>query len=289
MFATTLRLACRAAFALAANCMILTGLQAPAAAGEASAWDGGSRAAVRLIAGSNFGKPETRIVRAGVEIKLGAGWKTYWRYPGDSGVPPRFNFDRSENVATISVSFPAPHGFSDDGGRSIGYKDSVILPLQIVPKEPGKPVVLRLDLDYAICEKLCVPAEAKAELALTRNDGVHEAALAASEARVPKRVAIGQGERLAIKSVTRQDTGKRPLIIVDLAASEGAEIELFAEGPTPDWSLPVPEPITGGADGLRRFAFELDGLPPGASARGATLKLTAASREATIEVVTSLD
>jgi DsbC/DsbD-like thiol-disulfide interchange protein len=201
-------------------------------------------------------------------------------------MPPRFHFERSDNVKDVAVRWPAPHGFSDDGGRSIGYKDNVILPLHVTPREPGKPVVLRLDLDYAVCERLCVPAEAKAELALS--GAADSPALAASEARVPKRVALGEGGALSIKSI-RQETTSRPRIVVEVAAPAGAAVELFAEGPSPDWALPVPQPIAGAPSGLQRFAFDIDGVPPGASAKGAVLKLTAATTEAAIEVTTRLD
>src|SRR5229473_7347026 len=98
------------------NFALLAALSWPAAAADSSAWDGGPRAAVRLIAGRSSSEAGAKMVRAGVEIQLGPGWKTYWRYPGDSGVPPRFRFDRSDNVETVAVLWPAPHGFSDDGG-----------------------------------------------------------------------------------------------------------------------------------------------------------------------------
>ena len=260
----------------------------PAAAADASAWDGGPHAAMRLIAGGRPSAAPAGTLRAGIEIRLGPGWKTYWRYPGDSGVPPRFRFDRSDNVATAAVLFPAPHGFTDDGGASIGYKDTVILPVRVVPRDAGKPVVLRLDLDYAICEKLCVPVDAKAELALP-GEGGEDAALAASEARVPRPVGLGEGDTLSIRAIRREDGGARPRIVVDVAAPAGADLALFAEGPTPEWSLPIPAPAAGAPPGLRRFAFDLDGLPPGASAHGATLRLTAVTAEAAIEVTTRLD
>jgi DsbC/DsbD-like thiol-disulfide interchange protein len=260
----------------------------PATAADASAWDGGPRAAMRLIAGARPSAAPAATLRAGVEITLGPGWKTYWRYPGDSGVPPRFRFDRSDNVASVTMQFPAPHAFTDEGGASIGYKEGVILPLKVVPRDPAKPVVLRLDLDYAVCEKLCVPVDAKAELPLP-GDGPHDAALAASEARVPKSVRLDEGGTLSIRAIHREDGGARPRIVVDVAAPAGADLELFAEGPTPDWSLPLPAPVSGAPPGLRRFAFELDGLPPGASAHGAALRLTAVTAEDAIEVETRLD
>ena len=62
--------------------------------------------------------------------------------------------------------YPAPHAFTDEAGTTIGYKDNVIFPLRVVPRQKDKPVTLRAKIDYAVCEKLCVPVEAKAELTL---------------------------------------------------------------------------------------------------------------------------
>ncbi len=132
------------------------------------------------------------MFRAGVEIRLKEGWKTYWRYPGDSGVPPVLDFSKSQNVKAVTVRYPAPTRFPDGGGgNSIGYKGAVILPLHVVPQDASKPVTLNLKLDYAVCEKLCVPAEAKLELMLTGAETANEAALNAAEARVPKPAAVG--------------------------------------------------------------------------------------------------
>src|SRR3954467_4334609 len=140
----------------------LSGSVLPAVAADDSPWDTGQHWGVRLVAGStraDTGAP----LRAGIEFRLDPGWKTYWRYPGDSGVPPVFDFSTSENVKNVAVLWPAPHRFSDGSGNSIGYERSAILPLHVVPQDRARPVTLRLKLDYAVCEKLCVPAEAKAE------------------------------------------------------------------------------------------------------------------------------
>ncbi len=258
------------------------------AAEDASRWDGDARNAVRLVAGSS---PQAGAapLRAGVEIRLKPGWHTYWRYPGDAGVPPRFDFARSQNVKAVDVLWPAPERIPEEGLTAIGYTGDVILPLAIVPQNPAKPVTLRLKLDYAVCEKLCVPAEGEAELQLTGGASSQDAALAAAEARVPKRMALGEGSPLAIKSVRRADGPGRPRVIVDVAAPEGAAVALFAEGPAPDWALPAPTPIAGAPAGTQRFAFELDGAPPGAKYEGAAITLTARAGNAAIEVVTRLD
>src|SRR5262245_8662823 len=85
-------------------------------AADASAWDESSKSGIRLISGK---ASADGTLRAGIELKLSPGWKTYWRYPGDSGVPPQFDFSRSSNVKSVTVSWPAPHRFSDGAGYSI--------------------------------------------------------------------------------------------------------------------------------------------------------------------------
>jgi len=256
------------------------------AADDVSRWDGDARSAMRLIAGS---ATTGNALRAGVEIRLKSGWHTYWRYPGDAGVPPRFDFTGSQNVKAVDVLWPAPQPIPEHNLVTIGYTGDVILPLAVVPENSAKPVKLRLKLDYAVCEALCVPAEAKAELELTAGPSLQDAALAAAEARVPKKTVLGEGSALAIKSVRREDGAGRRRVIVDVATPVGARVALFAEGPTPDWALPVPKAVDGAPSGSQRFAFALDGAPPGATYDGAPIALTAIAGSIAIEVVTRLD
>lgn len=260
----------------------------PGWAADATGWDGDQRSAVRLIAGSALDVPGGRILRGGIEVRLGPGWKTYWRYPGDAGVPPRFDFAGSENIKTIAVLWPAPKRFREDGVILIGYKDHVILPLRIEPRDQRKGVTVRLKLDYGICERLCIPAEAKAEFFLSGDASSHEVALAAAEARVPKPVAIEEGKTLAIRSIRREVGTIPPRIVVDVVASTTASrVDLFVEGPTPDWALPLPEPVAAPGE-LRRFAFELAGVPSDSKPEGSVLKFTAIADDEAIEVSTPL-
>jgi DsbC/DsbD-like thiol-disulfide interchange protein len=257
---------------------------APAFAATSSQWDVDTRSAVRLVTARMLVESGVNYLRAGVEFRLQPGWKTYWRYPGDSGVPPVFDFGGSENVKSVTVLWPAPVRFSDGTGHSIGYKDSVLLPLRIVPRDERKPVVLRLKIDYAVCDSLCVPAKAKVELQLTGADGATDAAVAAAEARVPKPTPIGAGQSLIIRSVNRMLGMFRSRVLVEVATQNSGKVDLFAEGPTPKWALPLPEPIPGTPSGLRQFGMEIDGMPPGAKIDGATLKFTAVSTGQAIEV-----
>ena len=134
--------------------MTLAVLAGPAAARaqDASPWDKQPHAQAQLIAGSVMKSADATYLHAGVEIRLDTGWKTYWREPGDSGVPPTFDFAGSDNVKSVTVLWPAPERFPDGaGGNSIGYVGRIVLPLRIVQKDAAKHSSLHLKLSFAVC------------------------------------------------------------------------------------------------------------------------------------------
>lgn len=239
---------------------------APAIAQDASPWQVDRYSQLRLLAGSRSGP----VMLGGIAIHLAPGWHTYWRSPGDSGVPPRFDFSKSDNVEAVTILWPAPTRFADGaGGQSLGYVAKVVLPLRVVAKDASKPVILRAAISYAVCEKLCVPVEATAELAFTSIASTEDSALTAALDTVPKPATIGDANPLTIRDVKRD--GNR--VLVDVAGPDG-EADLFVEGPTPEWALPLPKRLKEGPPGVKRFAFDLEGVPSGASTDGAALKLT---------------
>jgi DsbC/DsbD-like thiol-disulfide interchange protein len=270
----------RAGFA-AAVLVLSAGPQAQAQ--DSSPWQKDAHSAVRLLAGSRSGA----VLLGGIAFQLQPGWHTYWRNPGDSGVPPRIDFGKSENIEAVTILWPAPTKFADGaGGTSLGYQKQVVLPLRIVAKNADKPVTLRADINYAVCEKLCIPVEASAELAFTSVASTVDSALFAALDAVPKPATIGDPNPLTVRDVKRE--GKNS-VLVDVAAPDSAEVNLFVEGPTPDWALPVPKLLAHGPPGVKRFAFDLDGLPPGASPDGAALKLTLVGGERAYEFNVNLN
>jgi DsbC/DsbD-like thiol-disulfide interchange protein len=265
--------------------LALAAMQAlPARADDASPWVNDLHSGFRLIAGA--AKSKATPLRAGIEIKLQPGWHTYWRYAGDSGMPPRFDFAGSKNLATAKVRYPAPRLLTDETGNTLGYMDGVIFPIEVRPKDPNVPVTLRLKLFYAVCEKLCFPAEGNAEITLLHGDSTQDAALAAAEARVPQPVTA---DTLGL-TARRVNDAVKPLVAVDLKAAAGKHIQVFAEGPTPEWALPIPKPAQGAPAGYQQFGFELDGLPPGVNPKGPfELTFTVVDGERAYEVRTRLD
>jgi DsbC/DsbD-like thiol-disulfide interchange protein len=266
---------------LAAAALVLS-VAPQAGAQDASPWQKDSHSAVRLLAGSRSGA----VLLGGIAIQLQPGWHTYWRNPGDSGVPPRFDFSKSENIEAVTILWPAPARFADGaGGTSLGYQKQVVLPLRIVAKNADKPVTLRADINYAVCEKICIPVEASAELPFTSVASTEDTALFAALDTVPKPATIGDPNPLTIRDVKRD--GKT--VLVDVAAPGAKDVSLIVEGPTPDWALPVPNLLEKSPPGVKRFAFDLDGLPPGAKPEGAALKMTLVGAERAYEFNVNLN
>jgi DsbC/DsbD-like thiol-disulfide interchange protein len=254
-----------------------------ARAQDASPWQRGMHSAVRLLAGSRSGS----VLLGGIAVQLDPGWKTYWRTSGDSGVPPRFDFSKSDNIEAVTVLWPAPLKFDDGaGGTSLGYHNQIVLPLRIVPKIVDRPVTLRADISYAVCEKLCIPVQASAELAFASVASTEDSVLFAALDTVPKPASVGDPNPLTIRDVKREG---KSAVLVDVVAPDARAVNLFVEGPTPDWALPVPKLLEPSPPGVKRFSFELDGVPPGTNPEGAALKLTLVSGERSYEFNINLD
>jgi DsbC/DsbD-like thiol-disulfide interchange protein len=271
-----------ALFGLAAA-IFASSLPATSRAEDASPWQSEGHSAVRLLAGSRSGA----VLLGGIAFQLQPGWKTYWRTPGDSGVPPRFDFSKSDNVEAVTVLWPAPLMFDDGaGGHAMGYHDKIVLPLRIVVKNADKPVTLRAEINYAVCNKICIPVEANSELPFTSVASTEDNALFAALDTVPKPATVGAPNPLTIRDVKREGPTD---VVVDVVAPDSREVNLFVEGPTPDWALPIPTLREHGPPGVKRFSFVLDGVPPGVNPDGAALKLTLVSGEKAYEVNTNLN
>lgn len=100
----------------------------------------------------------------GVLIELEPGWKTYWRMPGDSGIPPEFTWTPSR-PARVEVAFPTPSRHVDKSGEAVGYDTEVLFPVTVTPEKPDA-LDLKLDLFFAVCKDVCIPAKAQAAISL---------------------------------------------------------------------------------------------------------------------------
>ncbi len=125
------------------------------------------------------GKTAKGTYQGALRLTLKDGWKTYWRAPGDAGIPPQFDWKGSGNIADIAVTWPAPHVFDQNGLRSVGYEDQLVLPVEITPKNPAIPVRLRGEMDLGVCKDVCVPGRLDFDHTLDANAGRNPAIAAA--------------------------------------------------------------------------------------------------------------
>ncbi len=133
------------------------------------------------------GRQEDGSYLLGLSVKLAPGWMTYWRYPGEVGVPPKISIEGSENIKDLKMDFPAPKLFYEGEFTVLGYEGEVIFPLHAVPERANEPLNLHLTFSYGVCEKICVPETRKFEEIL-REDGVAGDAekIMQASARVPQ-------------------------------------------------------------------------------------------------------
>lgn len=123
----------------------------------------GGQASVAILGG--WRQPDGSRLAA-LQIKLAPGWHTYWRVPGDAGIPPSFDWSGSKNLASLSYEWPRPVVFDSFGGRTIGYSGTLVLPVRLVPKDPDAPLDLAVALFFGVCADICVPTEAEARAML---------------------------------------------------------------------------------------------------------------------------
>lgn len=121
---------------------------------------------------------------AAIEFQLEPGWKTYWRNPGDSGLPPVFDWSGSSNLGQITLHWPAPEAISSGGDMTLGYRDRLVLPFTARPAYPARPVGLAVDVDFGLCQEICVPGRVSLRAAAA-GDAPDPAILEAMD-RVPR-------------------------------------------------------------------------------------------------------
>ena len=249
-------------------------LAAPATAlAERSEWSMVDSAKLRLL----IAGPRDDGIAAGVEILLDPGWHTYWRNPGEAGVPPVFDFSASENVAEVTVLYPAPQRYEDGVSVSLVYLDEVVFPLIVEPIAPDRPVTLSLDMVFGVCAEICIPTRASATATLQPDavrDPLAEARLRRFEPAIP---AAPEPARFAIESVAVDDHA----LLIDARMPQSAYMDLFADPPE-GWFIGQPAFVSRAGD-ISRYRLSLAGKPKDAEVIGETFRFVAVAGGEAIE------
>ena len=258
---------------MAVLALALLALGGPAMADPfASNWAPSLKSEARLIADGSG--------QAGFQIELAAGAITYWRDPGDAGVPPTFDFSRSTNVASAKVDFPAPRRIAEsDGSEAFGYERGVVFPVRVQAADPSKPVTLALDANYAVCEKICLPARAACS-GVKLSKGVatpYASEIDAARRLVPKRE---DAAALGIDLTAMRERNWRLCLPIE----SGVRRDLFVEPPSGWWLTAKSQEAEAGRD---CFALVLREAPADA-AFPAEVRATITGGEGAVETKVKL-
>ena len=108
------------------------------------------------------GKPFT----VGLLLHMVPNWHTYWKFPGDAGIPTEIKWKLPEGWKAGEIQWPIPLKLNEPGDIQIyGYHDEVLLMQEITPPASLKDssVQLAADANWLVCEKICIPGSAKLE------------------------------------------------------------------------------------------------------------------------------
>jgi DsbC/DsbD-like thiol-disulfide interchange protein len=240
-------------------------------------WVAATNSKLRLFGGMAK-TPDGEQLMAGIQLRMDDGWKTYWRNPGDSGVPPQFDWSGSTNLKEAKVLYPVPHRFADANSTAVGYSGEVIFPVKLTPERPGEPVELKLALEFGLCKSLCIPNDAKFSLKLqpdaTPND-VDAKLLSASLDLVPQPVAPGALPAIG-KIEAKLDADKPSIVIEALYPAGAAGTDLFVDIADGTY-VPVPNALGPLADGKQSFAVNFTSKDEAKEIKGKTLIVTLVS------------
>ena len=212
-----------------------------------SAWAETAQTKVRLVSAVT-GSGALQSVPLGLQFILAPGWKTYWRSPGDAGLPVRVDWAGSANLAGADLAWPVPHRFTLFGLDTFGYQDEVVLPIAARPADPAKPLSLRLKVEYLVCEKICIPYSASLALDLPASAPAPSdfaQIIDRYRSRVP---GDGSAHGLRLLAATAEGSEAKPRLVVSVDSTLPLQQpDLIVEGPA---SLYFPAP---------RVAIDRDG------------------------------
>jgi len=217
------------ASALASLCLTFS-LAAFPAQGATTSWQSVQGGAVRVI---TAGPAENGTYKLGLEFSLDPGWHTYWRFPGEAGIPPSLDFSGSGNLDETEVLFPVPERYSDGFSSSIVYHDAVVLPIIAKPEDNGSTIDLSLSVFFGICSNICVPGDATFSVRLDPSsapDPLSARLIERDLALVPKRQSSAPPHVTEVNLATPGKDGTLE-ITANLGNGKPDLFDLFAEGP----------------------------------------------------------
>lgn len=244
----------------------------PPAAASSSVWADSEGGRVRLVTTS---MPDASGRLAGaLHIELKPGWKTYWRDPGASGVPPQIDISKAANIARAELSYPAPGRHDDGYGGWAGYDRSVALPVTFSLANPKEKTIIDAGVFLGICQTICIPLQAQLKV-----DPAEDADNPGDAELVKAALSSLPGKSSAAFGAKALPGEKDRLVVETTAPGLPENVDLFVAG---EQGYLFGAPTRAEKDGKLVFSIPILGRP-GKAAQGEGLPYTLTTPSGAVE------
>lgn len=261
----------------AAGCLMVTadGLAASSAWVETE----GGRIRITALPPSSDG-----VIRAILDVDLLPGWKTYWRDPGDAGIPPSVNFEGSTNIEQLRLDFPPPERVDDGYSVWAGYTYPVAFPLTLTQDKAGAASVLEAQVFLGICKTICIPVQNSFSLTVDPNakaNSFEQRIVDKAYSQIPEQA----GHDISIRELTF--LMRDQALSVSIAHPDTmSDLDLFLTAPS-GWYFDIPERV-GGNDGVSQFNISVIDAPGEKSLSGTELQILVTSPTRSMETISKV-
>ncbi|WP_404973150.1 protein-disulfide reductase DsbD family protein [Vibrio campbellii] len=114
--------------------------------------------------------PNTNTLTGYLDVKLTGDWKTYWRSPGEGGVAPSIDWEKSQNLTKVDWQWPYPQKYELLGIETLGYKGDTVFPMTLHVEDMNKPVAIDATLTLSSCTTICVLTDYHIQLSFLPSD-----------------------------------------------------------------------------------------------------------------------
>lgn len=237
---------------------------------------------VNLISAKTVHNGGTNLL-LGLHISMLPGWKTYWRSPGDAGLPPQFNWSGSSNIGEVTVLWPKPESFETAGLKTWGYKEEVVLPLRITVPKKNEDVFLNLEIFYGVCEEVCIPLKQQTSLRLSANEGKETVNTDLIKSYL-KQVPVSAGKDSQIQDISLRLIEKKGLVAEFHSEKELVAPSVILEGEDGDFFDIAGFNSSIGKKGIKNIVeIKADLVDTSRSLKGRTLTVTILDKGVAVE------
>lgn len=155
-----MRIARLLAAAFLALCLLPTIASAQADKGVVAT----ERVRAELLAHAPEGVEAGKPLWVGLQITHQPEWHTYWKNPGDSGLPTTLSWTLPAGIEAGEIAWPVPKKIPVGPLANYGYEGTVLLPVPLTVTPAFKPSLfgdaeIRLKASWLVCKKECIPED----------------------------------------------------------------------------------------------------------------------------------